>query len=190
MNETTPKRGAGVQQRVVDSAGSCVERLGLEATTVDDIATEAGVSRATLYRKFANKEAIFDAMVAADAEPFAEQAEQILKGAGDLATRIEDALALGILAMAERRWLHDAMQGAGSLGNTLFQTGYRQRSRAVLALILQSPQARPGLELDPLLEWFMRELLALVAARPWDEVRLRRHIADFVLPVLILDQYR
>jgi len=184
-------RRAGVQQRVVQGAGCCVERLGLDATTVDDIAAESGLSRATLYRKFANKEAIFDAMVAEDAKPFAEQAEQILKGAGSLASRIEEALARGILAMAERRWLQDAAQGGGhSLGNSLFQTGYRQRSRAVLELILQSPHARRGLDLEQVLEWFMRELLTLVAGRPWDEARLRRHIRDFVVPVLILDQHR
>jgi AcrR family transcriptional regulator len=38
--------------RVVDAALRCLAREGLRGTTVDDIASDAGVSRATLYRAF------------------------------------------------------------------------------------------------------------------------------------------
>lgn len=38
--------------RVVDAALRCIAAEGLRRTTVDDIATAAGVSRATLYRAF------------------------------------------------------------------------------------------------------------------------------------------
>ena len=38
--------------RVLDAAKLCCERWGLAKVTIDDIATEAGVSRATLYRLF------------------------------------------------------------------------------------------------------------------------------------------
>jgi AcrR family transcriptional regulator len=42
----------GVESRVVDAALRCIARWGVAKTTADDIAREAGVSRATLYRAF------------------------------------------------------------------------------------------------------------------------------------------
>jgi AcrR family transcriptional regulator len=41
-----------LERRVVDGALRCIARWGVAKTTADDIAREAGVSRATLYRAF------------------------------------------------------------------------------------------------------------------------------------------
>ena len=40
--------------RIVDAALRCLARQGTAKTTVDDIAREAGLSRATLYRTFSD----------------------------------------------------------------------------------------------------------------------------------------
>jgi AcrR family transcriptional regulator len=48
----------GVEQRTTDALLACVARFGLAKTTLDDIAREAGCSRATLYRYFDGKAAI------------------------------------------------------------------------------------------------------------------------------------
>jgi AcrR family transcriptional regulator len=42
----------GVEARVVGAALRCIARWGMAKTTADDIAREAGMSRATLYRAF------------------------------------------------------------------------------------------------------------------------------------------
>src|SRR6476620_5272834 len=52
--------------RIRDAALVCIGRFGLAKTTVDDIAREAGCSRATLYRYFDGKPAILRAAVAAE----------------------------------------------------------------------------------------------------------------------------
>ncbi len=49
--------------RILDAARDCVARVGLSKTTVDDVAREAGCSRATLYRHFAGKQPLLDALV-------------------------------------------------------------------------------------------------------------------------------
>ena len=49
--------------RILDAAKRCAERWGFERLTVDDIAAEAGVSRATLYRIFpGGKDVLFEAL--------------------------------------------------------------------------------------------------------------------------------
>jgi AcrR family transcriptional regulator len=52
--------------RIRDAALTCVGRFGLAKTTVDDIAREAGCSRATLYRYYDGKPAILRAVVVAE----------------------------------------------------------------------------------------------------------------------------
>jgi AcrR family transcriptional regulator len=42
----------GSRARLIEAAYDCVARWGFSKTTVEDVAREAGVSRATLYRSF------------------------------------------------------------------------------------------------------------------------------------------
>ena len=51
----------------------CFNRLGYHQTTTNVIATEAGVSPATLYQFFPNKEAIASALASMYAREMAEQ---------------------------------------------------------------------------------------------------------------------
>ena len=56
---------------VLDAAKRCTERWGMAKVTIDDIATEAGVSRATIYRLFpGGKDVLFDALRVRETEDF------------------------------------------------------------------------------------------------------------------------
>jgi AcrR family transcriptional regulator len=51
------------EQRALDAAKRCCERWGVARVRVDDIAAEAGMSRATLYRLFpGGKDVLFEAL--------------------------------------------------------------------------------------------------------------------------------
>ncbi len=51
------------EDRILDAARRCVDRWGMNKLTIDDVATEANVSRATLYRIFpGGKDVMFDAL--------------------------------------------------------------------------------------------------------------------------------
>ena len=57
--------------RVLDATKTCCERWGIAKVTIDDIAAEAGVSRATLYRMFpGGKDVLFDALRVHELEDF------------------------------------------------------------------------------------------------------------------------
>lgn len=51
-------------QRILDAGLTLFSRHGFKRTSMADIAREAGVARATLYLKFADKRAVFAALVA------------------------------------------------------------------------------------------------------------------------------
>lgn len=61
---------ADTRSRVVAAAAGLIARYGLSGMSLDDVAIEAGVSRASVYRNFAGKAALFEAVVEAYS-PFA-----------------------------------------------------------------------------------------------------------------------
>ena len=54
-----------VRQRIIEASYVCVARRGVAKTTVEDMAREAGMSRATIYRAFpGGRDEVINATVA------------------------------------------------------------------------------------------------------------------------------
>ena len=53
---------ADVADRILDAARHLVLGMGARRLSLSDVATRAGVSRPTIYRYFASKEALIDAL--------------------------------------------------------------------------------------------------------------------------------
>jgi AcrR family transcriptional regulator len=54
-------------ERILEAAREELAAYGLRRTTLEDIAARAGVGRATLYRRFANRDTLLSALVAHEA---------------------------------------------------------------------------------------------------------------------------
>lgn len=65
------------RQHIIDSAMVVFKRSGYQATKLADIASEAGLDRATLYYYFSGKAALFDEMVSGAVEANARLAEDV-----------------------------------------------------------------------------------------------------------------
>lgn len=61
-------------QKIVEAASELFVELGFQATTMDKVAQRAKISKLSIYRHFANKEALFSAAIAAHCHQFAPQA--------------------------------------------------------------------------------------------------------------------
>ena len=106
------------EQRVLDAAKSCCVRWGMAKVTIEDIANEAGVSRATLYRMFpGGKDVLFEALRVRDIEDFFTRLSVHLEGATDF----EDLLVRCVVhATAELRGdQHLSMMLASEPGDVL-----------------------------------------------------------------------
>ncbi|MCC5952603.1 MAG: TetR/AcrR family transcriptional regulator [Acidimicrobiia bacterium] len=97
---------ATVRARVLDATVRCVARWGVAKTTLDDVARQAGCSRATVYRVVpGGKAALLEA--AAEAE-LATLLERIAE-AFDRSATLEDLLAGGLSTAAEALRSHEAL---------------------------------------------------------------------------------
>src|SRR5436309_7734606 len=69
-----PRQTPASADRVLDAALACVARVGVAKTTLDDVAREAGCARATVYRCFPGRQALFRALVEREARRLGERA--------------------------------------------------------------------------------------------------------------------
>ena len=97
---------APVDVRAREAALACIGRFGLAKTTIDDIAREAGCSRATLYRYFDGKPEIVGGAVAAERTRIAA----VVVDAGRAAPTFADAVVAAVVAGARELRGHDALQ--------------------------------------------------------------------------------
>lgn len=88
---------AAVEARVLDAAKACCTRWGVSKVTIDDIATEAKVSRATLYRMFpGGKDVLFEAMRVRELEDFFTRLRLAVDGSATLEDLLVEAIVFSI----------------------------------------------------------------------------------------------
>ncbi len=100
-------QSAPARSRVTEAAVVCLARHGTLKTTVDDIARQAGVSRATVYRAFpGGRDEVLHAVVETEAARLFAAVGAKLAGEPDLSS----ALAAGIVEASTRIGEHPAVR--------------------------------------------------------------------------------
>ncbi len=94
MTETTADpRANEKRRRIVEAAWRLALKSGLRATTMEALAREAGIAKATLYAHFPDKDAVFDGVIAELLIELAAAFDRGLSGEGAVAARVGAALA-------------------------------------------------------------------------------------------------
>ncbi len=181
----------GVEARAIAATLACIARHGLTKTTIDDIAREAGCSRATLYRYFDAKSSLVEAAIRAEAHRIVGLVDA---AARDSAT-LEDAV-VAILECADRELgAHPALTFVADfeperlLPHLAFGGGDRFLALAGATLAASISRFVPE---DPQRagEWITRVGLALwmspsARASLATTAALRSYVRDFIVPGLV-----
>jgi AcrR family transcriptional regulator len=178
-----------IRQRILDAAVWCVERNGLGNVTIDDIVNECGLSRATVYRRYRNREALLTELVRCYIEPYEEKGKQILSGPESFADRIQALFVWCITGMSRSHWLKEMFRnGVSSENLSLYGSLYKERAMTFLGPFVReahdSGELRAELSCDELVEWFMREVPFYVATGLTDRRQLIKKYDLFLRPVL------
>jgi AcrR family transcriptional regulator len=185
-------RDSTAEDRILDAALRCIARWGASKTTLDDVARDAGCSRATVYRLFpGGKDNLLEALLVSEMGRFFERLTEAVAGIDDL----EDLLVTGIVTAGRALLDHEALQFllAHEPEVVLPRIAFRNLD-AVLGVVSQfaAPFLAPHVGADEALraaEWLARIVLSYtMVPSQWgdvsDEASIRRLVRTFVLPGL------
>src|SRR5262245_3083258 len=139
---------SAVEARILDSTKVCCERWGIAKVSIDDIAAEARVSRATLYRLFpGGKDTLFDALRVRDLEDFFARLKAGVDGAVDLEDIVVRTVVVATQELRDDK--HLALMLMSEPGDTLSELTVMGLPRIIrMASLFLEPMVRPYLSTD------------------------------------------
>ncbi|GAB3276429.1 TetR/AcrR family transcriptional regulator [Actinocorallia lasiicapitis] len=187
--------------RIVDAAQECFTRFGVAKTTVEDIAHQAGMSRATLYRNFAGgRDELILAVFLRDVERFltalaARLSEIRDPAAADLGEAVIDGIMEGVaFVRSEPRiatlLVPEAVAHTHVAVNRAFERVLdlcAAKIRPPFELARAAGLIRPELDVEGVVELLFR-MIASLSLSPLDrpDAETRRFLRLHVVPALIL----
>jgi AcrR family transcriptional regulator len=180
----------GIHERAVAATLVCVARHGIAKTTIDDIARQAGCSRATLYRYFGGKAELVETVVRVEAARVADA----VRAAADATDTLEDAVVAMLHTAGHELGEHPALRFVADfeperlLPHLTFAGGDRFLGRAGAAVAPSLERFLPG-RAERAAEWVSRVGLALWLCPHGpvslaDLMSLRAYVRAFVAPAL------
>ncbi len=197
--QTTDRRRARSEKtrlKLLDAAITCYKRNGVAATGMEEVAQQAGVGRATLYRHFSNQKSLLSEVMAHNMREIKEVINATLQNC-ETAEDLYVEAALIILKESQDRGLTELLFGTDSLGRAADQISFNDPAIRALGEEILAPfvnRARSeGILRDwvtkPLLqEWTSRLMLSFIA-NPSDKLnstaRLRKFFHQAVMPSIV-----
>jgi AcrR family transcriptional regulator len=172
--------------RILDAAGELFARHDPGSVGMRDVAKAAGCSRATLYRYFENRDALYTAYVHREAKAVSRQVAESLAGVVDprqrLITGITEAMALVRQSPMLASWFATSGPPIGA--------EMADRSEVITAMVaafvasLGSSAAEVGDIVERRARWVVRVMTSLLTFPGRDADDERAMLAEFVLPVV------
>ncbi len=161
-----PPQRSAARERLLDAAARCVARDGLPATGIAAVALEAGVSRPTVYRYFADRRALVEATLLRAGSRLTGRLAAHLKRFGDPGRQAIEAM---LFALREMRrdpilcqvWNSTALDAA-ALEATTGAEAVAWSREALAELVANAGWS--DAEADEAIELMLRLLLALMTA--------------------------
>ena len=183
----------GISDALADGALRCIARWGLTKTTLEDVAREAGQSRATVYRALpgGGKDALFAALAARELARLVDAVGTAI----DATEGVEDAVVAAVTTAAGHLEGHAAFQFLllHEPGLVLPHLAFRHLDELLArARVVGGPMlARflPPRDAAELAEWAARFVISYLCSpaagvQLTDDASVRRLVRAFVLPGL------
>jgi AcrR family transcriptional regulator len=184
---------ASTGDALLDAAEACFAQWGVAKTSMGDVAKRAGLSRPTLYRYFADRDALSVAVTMRRSERLMVRAERYLARFDDLDAQLLEGLLFLIDHGRQDRIVIELLAGGDSGGAERLvrsETAHRLSRRIwepVLERARDRGELRADLDTKAAMSWLIHvqaTFIATLGPEPtdaqWDETRTL--LRDFALP--------
>jgi AcrR family transcriptional regulator len=177
-----------LHDRLLGATYRCVERFGLGKTTIDDVAKESGVSRATIYRQFpgGRDELLLETVGWEIANYFNRLADQV-RDAPSLAELLRRGLTYAHRSISEHVLLRKILQTEPERLLPLLTTESAKTLPFIADFLLpylrreaERGRLRPGVDIDRASEYLARSILSLIGAPGRWDLDDPEQVADLV----------
>jgi AcrR family transcriptional regulator len=129
-----PAPTPATEERILDAALAAFSAHGIRATTMSQIARDAGISREWLYKHFRNRDAIVLAIIRRDSVRFIDGLAVRAFESDELATAVTEAFVYAI----EFLWAHPLFQRALSTETDAVSSGILLDASPAIALAVET----------------------------------------------------
>lgn len=162
-----------VRSRLLEAALTCIERWGLAKTSLEDIANEADLSRATVYRYFpGGRDEVITDTITWEVGRFFARLQAEVADLPDLASKLEQGLVFGHRAIVEHHLLQLMLSTEPEVFlQELSETGPLVDGvvGAYLADLLQHEHLREGVDATEAANYLARLYLSYLGSQgQWD----------------------
>lgn len=188
---TPPADETEARLRLMDAAVRCVQRHGVDKTSLADIASEAGVTRPTVYAYFEGRNQLLQAAMLRAASDLVDRLVEYVRGFEDPADQVVENLLFCLRELSSYPSLALLLVPTGfDLGSSsLMPPGLAIAQRGLEPVVEKCPWLAD--EIDELAEVMVRFFLSLLTLqRPegHDEAKLRAFLHRRLVPALGLDR--
>lgn len=207
MSASTAAAGASesskakpVRERLLDAAEGCLEQFGPQKTSMEDVARAAGMSRATVYRYFENRDALLLGVASRQATALAGEATTYLAQFDNISDWLVEGLLFTLRELPKRpvfASLVTSLDASAASNLLLGSSGLIQIGVKVLHPMFGNAKEqgllREGVDIDMLIEWLLRVLWTYLNApsqAATDEDGMRKLFHMMLIPAVLRDSAR
>lgn len=169
---------------VLAATVECAGRVGLGRVTVEEVARDAGVSRATVYRWFpGGRDQLVDEAITWEVGRFLRRLVDAVAGAPDLASRLERGIVFAHQAIEHHQVLRRVLEiEPGGLLPQLRDTAPLILAviRGYLVPLLRQERLRAGVDADDAADYLARMILSFIGGPGRWRLDDPRQVAELV----------
>jgi AcrR family transcriptional regulator len=186
-----------VRERLLDAAEGCLAQFGPQKTSMEDVARAAGMSRATVYRYFENRDALLLGVASRQAAALATEAMGYLTQFDNIADWLVEGLIFTLREIPQRPVFASLVTSLDSrsasslfLGSSgMIQIGVNVL-RPMFGAAKQQGLLRDDVDADMLIEWLLRILWTYLNAPSQvatDDDGMRTLFRMMLIPAVLKD---
>lgn len=185
------------QERILEATIRCCERLGVGGLTMSEIAAQAEIGRATLYRHYGSLDDVLVALITREMSDLLDELNAVVLSCSTLEEKLIEAAVYFLREVPRSHVLRmlfsqdSQLIGHMALNASNFRALGAEFCRPIFEQALQEGRIRPGVTLDQFQEWTSRLHISF-GFNPHrhqnDPIKFRQYLMNFMIPSLLTEK--